>query len=172
MQKGANFTIISPQISAGGIDNLDSLLQPYIDIEIGNGNTKTQFNLAQTAPQRNKFSNGTPFILETRDAMNLSEGSPILYRGVEVGTVKKFELNSLGDRVLVHIAIMPKYSHLVRQNTEFWIASGYDFSLGWKGAVFNTGSVQQLLKVGFLSPHQQKKKFNRKRSPTNVSCFK
>lgn len=156
-KEGSHFTIISPQISAGGIDNLDSLLQPYIDIEIGNGNTKTQFNLAQTAPQRNKFSNGTPFILETRDAMNLSEGSPILYRGVEVGTVKKFELNSLGDRVLVHITIMPKYSHLVRQNTEFWIASGYDFSLGWKGAVFNTGSVQQLLKGGisFSTPAEK-----------------
>ena len=156
-KEGSNFTIISPQISAGGIDNLDSLLQPYIDIEIGNGKAKTQFNLAQTAPQRNKFSNGTPFILETRDAMNLSEGSPILYRGVEVGTVKKFELNSLGDRVLVHIAIMPKYSHLVRQNTEFWIASGYDFTLGWKGAAFNTGSVQQLLKGGisFSTPAEK-----------------
>ena len=156
-KEGSNFTIISPQISAGGIDNLDSLLQPYIDIEIGNGKPKTQFNLAQTAPQRNKFSNGTPFILETRDAMNLSEGSPILYRGVEVGTVKKFELNSLGDRVLVHIAIIPKYSHLVRQNTEFWIASGYDFTLGWKGAAFNTGSVQQLLKGGisFSTPAEK-----------------
>ena len=156
-KEGSNFTIISPQISAGGIDNLDSLLQPYIDIEIGNGKAKTQFNLSQTAPQRNKFSNGTPFILETRDAMNLSEGSPILYRGVEVGTVKKFELNSLGDRVLVHIAIMPKYSHLVRQNTEFWIASGYDFTLGWKGAAFNTGSVQQLLKGGisFSTPAEK-----------------
>ena len=156
-KEGSNFTIISPQISAGGIDNLDSLLQPYIDIEIGNGKAKTQFNLAQTAPQRNKFSNGTPFILETRDAMNLSEGSPILYRGVEVGTVKKFELNSLGDRVLVHIAIIPKYSHLVRQNTEFWIASGYDFTLGWKGAAFNTGSVQQLLKGGisFSTPAEK-----------------
>ena len=156
-KEGSNFTIISPQISAGGIDNLDSLLQPYIDIEIGNGKAKTQFNLAQTAPQRNKFSNGTPFILETRDAMNLSEGSPILYRGVEVGTVKKFELNSLGDRVLVYIAIMPKYSHLVRQNTEFWIASGYDFTLGWKGAAFNTGSVQQLLKGGisFSTPAEK-----------------
>ena len=52
-----------------------------------------------------------PFILETSDAMNLTEGSPVLYRGVEVGTVRKFELNSLGDRVLVHIAITPKYQH-------------------------------------------------------------
>ena len=80
--------------------------------------------------------------------MNLTEGSPVLYRGVEVGTVRKFELNSLGDRVLVHIAITPKYQHLVRKNSEFWVSSGYDFNLGWKGAEFNTGSVQQFVERG------------------------
>ncbi|MFQ9292498.1 MAG: MlaD family protein, partial [Haemophilus parainfluenzae] len=137
-KEGTVFKVISPQISAGGIENLDSLLQPYIDIELGKGPAKTQFNLAQTAQPRNKYSNGVPFILETSDAMNLTEGSPVLYRGVEVGTVRKFELNSLGDRVLVHIAITPKYQHLVRKNSEFWVSSGYDFNLGWKGAEFNT----------------------------------
>ena len=147
-KEGTVFIVISPQISAGGIENLDSLLQPYIDIELGKGQPKTQFNLAQTAQPRNKYSNGVPFILETSDAMNLTEGSPVLYRGVEVGTVRKFELNSLGDRVLVHIAITPKYQHLVRKNSEFWVSSGYDFNLGWKGAEFNTGSIQQLLKGG------------------------
>ena len=85
-KEGTVFKVISPQISAGGIENLDSLLQPYIDIELGKGQPKTQFNLAQTAQPRNKYSNGVPFILETSDAMNLTEGSPILYRGVEVGT--------------------------------------------------------------------------------------
>ncbi|MDU5695859.1 MAG: MlaD family protein, partial [Haemophilus parainfluenzae] len=147
-KEGTVFKVISPQISAGGIENLDSLLQPYIDIELGKGQPKTQFNLAQTSQPRNKYSNGVPFILETSDAMNLTEGSPVLYRGVEVGTIRKFELNSLGDRVLVHIAITPKYQHLVRKNSEFWVSSGYDFNLGWKGAEFNTGSVQQLLKGG------------------------
>lgn len=147
-KEGSTFKIISPQISAGAIENLDSLLQPYIDVEAGNGKAKTQFNLAQTSPSRNKYSNGVPFILETNDALNLSEGSPVLYRGVEVGTIRKFDLNGLGDRVLIHIAIAPKYQHLVRKNSEFWVSSGYDFSLGWKGAAFNTGSVQQLLKGG------------------------
>ncbi|OOF61839.1 PqiB family protein [Rodentibacter pneumotropicus] len=147
-KEGSTFKIISPQISAGAIENLESLLQPYIDVEVGKGKTKTQFNLTQTSPSRNKYSSGVPFILETNDAMNLTEGSPVLYRGVEVGTIRKFDLNSLGDRVLIHIAITPKYQHLVRKNSEFWVSSGYDLSLGWKGAEFNTGSVQQLLKGG------------------------
>ena len=145
---GSQFKVISPQISAGGIENLDSLLQPYIDIEIGQGATKTQFNLQQTAQARNKYSHGTAFVLETKDAMNITEGSPILYRGVQVGSVGRLDLNSLGDRVLVNIVIIPQYQHLVRKNSEFWVASGYDVSLGWQGMQLNTGSVQQLLKGG------------------------
>ena len=153
---GSQFKLITPQISAGGIENLDSLLQPYIDVSLGQGAAKTQFNLQQTGESRNKYTQGVPFILETKDAMNITEGSPILYRGVQVGSVRRFELNSLGDRVLVHIVIVPKYQQLVRKNSEFWISSGYDFTLGWQGAQFNTGSVQQLLKGGisFSTPSE------------------
>ena len=146
-KEGSKFKIISPEISAGGIQNLESLLQPYIDIETGSGKSRYQFSLIQSTT-RNKYSQGTPFTLEAADAINLTEGSPILYRGIEVGTIHKLALNSLGDRVLVHILIAPKYRHLVRQNSEFWVASGYNFNLGWRGAEFNTGSVQQLLKGG------------------------
>lgn len=147
-KEGSRFKVISPQISAGGIENIDSLLQPYIDVEIGSGKTKTQFALTQSINNNIKYTNGLPLVLETTDALNITTGSPIMYRGVEVGTIKNLELNSLGDRVLIHIVIASKYQHLVRKNSEFWIASGYDFNLSLSGAQFNTGSVQQLLKGG------------------------
>ena len=148
-KEGSRFNVISPKISAGGIENIDSLLQPYIDVEVGSGKTKTQFALSQAVNNNIKYTNGLPLVLETNDALNITAGSPIMYRGVEVGTIKNLELNTLGDRVLIHVLIAPKYQHLVRQNSEFWIASGYDFSLSLiGGAQFNTGSVQQLLKGG------------------------
>ena len=148
-KEGSRFNVISPKISAGGIENIDSLLQPYIDVEVGSGKTKTQFALSQAVNNNIKYTNGLPLVLETNDALNITAGSPIMYRGVEVGTIKNLELNTLGDRVLIHVLIAPKYQHLVRQNSEFWIASGYDFSLSLTGgAQFNTGSVQQLLKGG------------------------
>ena len=148
-KEGSRFNVISPKISAGGIENIDSLLQPYIDVEVGAGKTKTQFALSQAVNNNIKYTNGLPLVLETNDALNITPGSPIMYRGVEVGTIKNLELNTLGDRVLIHVLIAPKYQHLVRQNSEFWIASGYDFSLSLiGGAQFNTGSVQQLLKGG------------------------
>ena len=108
-------------------------MQPYIDVEVGSGKTKTQFALSQAVNNNIKYTNGLPLVLETNDALNITAGSPIMYRGVEVGTIKNLELNTLGDRVLIHVLIAPKYQHLVRQNSEFWIASGYDFSLSLIG---------------------------------------
>ncbi len=147
-REGSKFRLISPQISAGGIENLDSLLQPYIDIETNGGNRKTEFRLAQAVPSNNKYGNGFPLVLETADATNITAGSPVMYRGVQVGTIRTLELNNLGDRVFVHILIADKHKHLVRQNSEFWIASGYGMELGLNGLSINTGSMQQLLKGG------------------------
>ncbi|MCW9718105.1 PqiB family protein [Avibacterium sp. 21-599] len=147
-KENSKFRLISPQISAGGIENLDSLLQPYIDVEAGSGKIRNQFRLTQSVPTTNKYGDGFPLILETKDAMNITVGSPVMYRGVEVGTIRNLELNSIGDRVLVHIVIANKHKSLVRQNSEFWIASGYGMELGFTGLSINTGSMQQLLKGG------------------------
>lgn len=145
---GSQFRVISPQINAGGIENLDSLLQPYIDVEAGSGKTKTQFTLLDVGVSQDKFNTGFPIILETSDAANLAIGAPVMYRGVEVGKIRTMELNGLGDRVLIHLLIGNKYQHLVRQNSEFWFSSGYTAELGWSGFAINTGSMKQLLKGG------------------------
>lgn len=152
-KENSTFKIISPQISASGIENLDSLLQPYIDVDAGEGRRRTEFRLWQAAGS-NQYHNAFPLILESAQAFNLSEGAPVLYRGVEVGTIQQIEINSQGDRVLIHLLINQQHRHLVRQNSEFWVASGYNFELGWKGAQFNTGTLQQLVKGGiaFATP--------------------
>ncbi len=148
-KEGSVFKVISPQISTSGVENLDSLLQPYIDIEAGSGKSKKQFALYdKNTQQNNKFSKGFPIVLETSDASNISLGSPIMYRGVDVGKIRNLELNSVGDRVLIDVIIDNKYAHLVRSNSQFWLSSGYTAGLGWSGIEVNTGTVQQLLKGG------------------------
>lgn len=156
-KEGAQFKVISPQISAAGIENLTSLFQPYIDVQLGKGKPQTQFRVLDEAIPNNKFNKGFPLILETSDAANLTTNAPVMYRGVDVGRIHKLELNSLGDRVLVHIVIDTKHQHLVRTNSEFWISSGYSAEMGWNGIAINTGSVQQLLKGGiaFSTPSGQ-----------------
>ena len=147
-KNGSHFTLVTPQISAGGVQNLDALLKPYINVSFGQGKTQTQFTLSRASGENNKYQNGFPLVLETENAASLSVGAPVLYRGVEVGAISNIKLNTTADRVFVDIQLAQQYRHLVRQNSEFWLASGYSLDIGWSGVDFQTGTAQQLLRGG------------------------
>ncbi|QDJ13183.1 hypothetical protein CEP45_04665 [Mergibacter septicus] len=153
-RQGSRFQLVTPQISLSGVKNIESLLQPYINIELGQGNFSNHFSLEGESDTQADYKNGFPLILETANATNLSVGSPILYRGVEVGVINHIRLNSDADRVLVEIRLAKQYQHLVRQNSQFWFASGYSVDFGWRGLNIQTGTAKQLLQGGiaFATP--------------------
>ena len=42
---GTRFSIVSPEISAAGVNNLETLFQPYINVEPGKGGPLRNFEL-------------------------------------------------------------------------------------------------------------------------------
>lgn len=91
---------------------------------------------------------GFPIILETTDANGITPDAPLLYRGMQVGSVQRLGLSELGDRVLIYVKISHKYRHLVRKNSQFWAASGYTMDISLNGASINSGTMSQLLNGG------------------------
>ncbi|WGE32157.1 MlaD family protein [Actinobacillus genomosp. 2] len=147
-KEGSRFSAISPEITTSGVKNIDAALQNYINVDVGNGNRKTQFNLSDTDTNKTIYANGFPVIVETSDARGIEVEAPVLYRGMQVGIVKRLNLSELGDRVMIHLSIESKYQHLVRNNTEFWAASGYTMDVSLQGVSMNSGTMSQLLKGG------------------------
>ena len=145
---GSIFRAVAAEVSTSGIKNLDAALQTYISVEAGNGKAQTQFALSDTDTNQTTYANGYPIIVETSDARGIEPEAPVLYRGMQVGIVKKLNLSELGDRVLIHLSIENKYQHLVRNNTEFWAASGYTMDVSLQGVSMNSGTMSQLLKGG------------------------
>ena len=145
---GSKFNVISPEISTSGVKNIDAALQNYISVEAGSGKTETQFTLEDTDTLKTTYDSGFPVIVETSDAQGIQVEAPVLYRGMQVGIVKKMSLSELGDRVFIHLAIENKYQHLVRNNTEFWAASGYTMDISLQGVSMNSGTMSQLLNGG------------------------
>ena len=145
---GSKFNVISPEISTSGVKNIDAALQNYISVEAGSGKTETQFSLEDTDTLKTTYDSGFPVIVETSDAQGIQVEAPVLYRGMQVGIVKKMNLSELGDRVFIHLAIEHKYQHLVRNNTEFWAASGYTMDISLQGVSMNSGTMSQLLNGG------------------------
>ncbi len=151
---GTRFSVITPQISAAGVEHLDTLLQPYINVEPGHGKPRRNFELQEATITDSRYLDGLSIIVEVPDAGSLSIGTPVLFRGMEVGTVTGMHLGNLSDRVMVALRISKRYQHLVRNNSVFWLASGYSLDFGLIGGVVKTGTFNQFIRGGiaFATP--------------------
>ncbi|NQY86702.1 MAG: MCE family protein [Colwellia sp.] len=96
---GISFINVAPQASVTGVVNGD------------------KFNLfanKKIAQQR------TLFTLTTSANEHLSINTRILHRGVEIGAIHK--IDEQGDYNILHLGLLPKYQHILRAGTQFWLA--------------------------------------------------
>ncbi|PKH26921.1 MCE family protein [Enterobacterales bacterium CwR94] len=151
---GSRFSVVSPEISAAGVKHLDTLLTPYINVDPGKGRAQRRFELQESTITDSRYLDGLNIVVDAQEAGSLSVGTPVLFRGVEVGTVTGTSLGAMADRVQIALRISKRYQHLVRNNSVFWLASGYDLQFGLIGGVVKTGTFQQFIQGGiqFATP--------------------
>ncbi|MGP3593272.1 MlaD family protein [Vagococcus sp. WN89Y] len=151
---GTRFSVITPQISAAGVEHLDTILQPYINVEPGRGPVRRDFELQEATITDSRYLDGLNIVVEAPEVGSMNIGTPVLFRGIEVGTVTGLTLGSLSDRVMVAMRISKRYQHLVRNNSVFWLASGYTLDFGLTGGVVKTGTFNQFIRGGiaFATP--------------------
>lgn len=151
---GTRFSVITPQISAAGVEHLDTIFQPYINVEPGRGSPRRDFEIQETTISDSRYIDGLSIVVEVPEAGSLDIGTPVLFRGLEVGTVTSLTLGSMSDRVMVKMRISKRYQYLVRNNSVFWLSSGYNFDFGLIGGVVKTGTFNQFIRGGisFATP--------------------
>ena len=66
---------------------------------------------------------GTRITLRTRDANRISEGAPILFRGIEVGQIEAPRLILSGDSVVFDAFIEAPHDRRLTTATRFWDTS-------------------------------------------------
>lgn len=129
-RQGSRFSVVSPEISAAGVNHLDTLLQPYINVDPGNGRGQRSFELQESTLTDARCPDGLNVLMDAPEGGSLSVGTPVLFCGAEVGTVAGTSPGAMADRVQITLRISKKYQHLVRNNSVFWLASGYN--LKWQ----------------------------------------
>ncbi|WP_192456658.1 PqiB family protein [Musicola keenii] len=151
---GTRFSVVTPEISAAGVNHLETLIQPYINVEPGGGATTRSFELQKATISDSRYQEGVNISVDTAEAGSLQIGTPVLFRGIEVGTVTGLSLGPLSDRVSVALRISKRHAHLVRDNSVFWLASGYNLQFGLTGGVIKSGTFQQFIRGGiaFATP--------------------
>lgn len=154
-REGSQFWIVEPRISVGQVTGLDTLLSgSYIEVAPGSGAATTSFVGLANPPVLTPTEQDLVVFLEAEDAASLGPGSPISYRGVDVGKIAALALPQDGSRVQLEVAIAPEHASLVRTNSVFWRTSGVHFDLQPLDPKIDISSVESLIRggVAFASP--------------------
>lgn len=147
----ASFWIVRPQVSAQGVTRLDTVLtgafiEGYWDASITT--EQTRFVGQDRAPLIREDTPGTLVTLAMEDADGITEGAPVLYRGVQVGRMENIRLADTEDQVIADAFIEAPHDKRLTTSTVFWDTSGFSLSLGASGVSFNVNSLSSVLQGG------------------------
>ncbi|MBC3917852.1 MCE family protein [Undibacterium sp. CY18W] len=144
------FFIVKPRISGGSVSGLSTLLSGnYISVDVGTATETTdEFTGLEEPPLVNRDTPGREFVLHGAQTGSVNYGSPIFFRHINAGHVTKFQLDSDGKGVTIHVFIDAPYDQYVTADTRFWHASGVDMQLDANGLRVTTESLTSLIEGG------------------------
>ncbi len=151
LRNGTHFWVVRPRVSTTDISGLGTLLTgAYIELDPGarDAGVCNDFKGLETPPATNRNIPGRRLVLTAEEAGSLVAGSPIYYRGLEVGRIESRKLDADGKTVTYDAFIREEYSMLVKENTRFWNTSGIDISAGADGFKVRTPSLQAMVSGG------------------------
>lgn len=146
----AIFYVVTPHLGVGGISGLSTIVSgSYIEMYPGkDGRPRQRFVGLDNPPVVAPGSPGRYFTLRAPDLSSLTEGSPVTFRGIDVGVVAAYALAADGHDVSVTLFIRAPQDRLVHPGTRFWNAGGVAMNLGASGLQLRANSWQQLLAGG------------------------
>jgi len=158
--EGTKFWVESARITAGGVSGLSTLLSgAYVGMLPGPGKPAREYQGQQTPPVLTMDVPGRTFQLTAEKLGSLSGGSPVFFRGIQVGQILGHALQPDGKGVTIFAFVRSPYDALVKSGSHFWNASGIDASFGAKGLRVHTEGLVSILLggVAFETPPEAEK---------------
>ncbi|EKE45638.1 paraquat-inducible protein B, putative [Oceaniovalibus guishaninsula JLT2003] len=147
----AQFWVVRPEVSARGVSGLETVLSGvFIEGSWDSvaGEDQDRFLGLSSPPLIRYGEEGLTIVLRSETISGLSSGTPILYRGIEVGKIDNLRLGEDGVSVVADAFIRAPESRLITSATRFWNTSGFSFSFGAQGAKLDVSSIAALLGGG------------------------
>ncbi len=151
LRQGTFFWVVKPRLTATELSGVDTLITgSYIELDPGPPTADQCYDFTgnEDPPATNRNVPGRRLTLTADEAGFLSVGSPMYYRGFEVGRIEGRTLETDGKKVSYRAFVRKEYSQLVTENTRFWNTSGIDISAGSEGFKVRTPSFQAMLSGG------------------------
>ncbi|SMF51333.1 paraquat-inducible protein B [Azospirillum oryzae] len=151
LKEGTRFWMVAPRLSLGGVSGLSTVVSgTYVEMEPGGGDDRREFDALDEPPVIRADVPGRSFNLKTEQLGSLAQGSPVYFRGVQIGEVMGYNLSPQDRTVSVSVFVRAPYEELVHEGSRFWRSSGIQFSAGADGIKFQTESLKSLALGGVV----------------------
>ena len=146
------FWIVRPEISAASVEGLDTLFSgSYIGIQPGTSDSETQeFIGIKKAPPIPKETPGLHVVLDAERLGSIQNGSSIFYRNVAIGSVTSHSLDQENDKITINVYIQEEYTHLVKEGSRFYNASGVNIQGKLTNLKVQVESLASLIQGGIV----------------------
>jgi paraquat-inducible protein B len=154
-REGSQFWVVRPEVSSGGLHGLETIVSgPYIQARPGDGKPLKRFRGADKAPVNTNLAGKFEVVVTTPQIKTLSVGSPVYYRGVEVGAVSYFVLSDDARLIHIHLLIETNFAPLIHPGTKFWNAGGISVRLKFIGINLSAENLKSLIigGIAFATP--------------------
>lgn len=150
LRRGTRFWVVRPRVSAANISGLGTIITgSYIEMDPGDGPSDIHhFDSLELPPVTPSNVPGLRLTLMAEKGGSLAVGSPLYYRGFEVGKVETRTFDMKQEQVRFDIFIPEEHASLVNQSTCFWNTSGIDVVAGADGFRIRSPALQAMLSGG------------------------
>lgn len=150
LREDTKFWVVRPRVGPGGISGLGTLLSgAYIEMSPGTSEESArQFEGLEAPPVTPIGTPGLHVTLDSDGDRALDEGDPILFHGMQVGTIEYVHFNTQERRTYYNAFIAAPYDRLITTNTQFWFSSGIGFDLSADGIRVDVADLSTLVAGG------------------------
>jgi paraquat-inducible protein B len=148
---GSQFWVVKPRLFAGNLSGFSTLLSgSYIGMLPADSSSKAarEFVGREEPPVLESEQPGKTFLLKANELGSITLGSPVFYRGLDVGSVLGWDIGDMAENVTIHAFVREPFDGYVREQTRFWNASGVSVKLGGGGVDVQVESLRAVLLGG------------------------
>lgn len=143
LKSGSEFIIETAQLNLEELKNISNLfLGNSLTLQPGEGTDSRKFTAKTTQSIIANDPRSLKVKLQAENAWGLGENTTLIYRGFQVGFVNKINLKK--NNLDLELVIYPKFSHLVKSNSRFFIVGGITGQVNAEGIEFMIPALSQL----------------------------
>lgn len=150
LHKDTQFWVIKPRVGTEGISGLGTLLSgAYIEMEPGRqGEPPKHYTMLKQPPLSTAEDKGLRLQLFSTGLAKMSVGTPVHFRGYQVGHIESVGFDTEKEAITYRIFISAPYDALVNDAVQFWMTPGLSLKSSARGVEVRMDSLETLLTGG------------------------